>query len=174
MLKALGNIFFYFNSSFGTFFHGSGFFQIGSWFLADLDQEKKPDPKHCFSETQLNKNFQRHRTFFPRKLFFYIYSKFKTKTWIRIKIGPKSWIRIQIQYIWIPIHNTGYNMTPRLCSNTVPREKSCSINQGCRSRSRSEPGFLAGAGIFTRLRLWLVQILLKFLQINHLKIFSLL
>ena len=55
---------------------------------------------------------------------------------------------------------------------------SISKNQGCRSRSRSrsrsEPGFLAGAEIFTRLRLWLVQILLKFLQINHLKIFSLL
>ena len=40
------NIFFYFNSSFRTFFHRSGFFRIGSEFLADPDpeSEKKSDP----------------------------------------------------------------------------------------------------------------------------------
>ena len=40
------NIFFYFNFSFRTFFHGSGFIRIGPEFLADPDpdSEKKSDP----------------------------------------------------------------------------------------------------------------------------------
>ena len=35
------NIFFYFNSSFRTLFYGSGFFAIGSGFLADPDPGRK-------------------------------------------------------------------------------------------------------------------------------------
>ena len=59
------NIFFYFNSSFklGRFFHRSGFFRIGSGFLADKDPdsekklrigEKIPDPKHCIQYCKNN------------------------------------------------------------------------------------------------------------------------
>ena len=54
------NIFFYFYPSFRTFFHGSvsGFFRMGSGFLADWirtqkksdpDPGTKPDPKHCIA-----------------------------------------------------------------------------------------------------------------------------
>ena len=55
------NIFFYFYPSFRTFFHGSGFFRIGSGFLADPDpdSEKKSDPdpgKKPGSETLCNRH----------------------------------------------------------------------------------------------------------------------
>ena len=49
MLRVLDmkyKFFFYFYPSFRTFFHGSGFFRIGTGFLADPDpdSEKKSDP----------------------------------------------------------------------------------------------------------------------------------
>ena len=59
MLKELDmkyNIFFTFSLALGRFFHGYGFFRIGSGFLADpdTDLEKKSDPdpgKKSGSET---------------------------------------------------------------------------------------------------------------------------
>ena len=87
--------------------------------------------------------------------------------------GRRSGLLKQIRF---GVRHCAYNILHMV--NISNGDKGASIIQaflqGCRSRSRSEPGFLAGAGaeIFTRLRL--VQILLKFLQINHLKIFSLL
>ena len=100
------NIFFYFYPSFRTFFHGSGFFRIGSGFLADPDpdSEKKSDPdpgKKPGSETleKVQKYFL--HAGFMHTVCMYIYIPYTrccgaAPIWPSF-ISSKCWLRLRLQ-----------------------------------------------------------------------------